>query len=281
MRIKEIFLIFFILFFCILYSEIVDDTYGFAKFLYETGEYERASGEFLKFGYSLYNNSIPDSIYYEIAKCNLAINKYDRTIYYFQKISEIDSEYYMTSIDGIAYSYQKLEQYNESINFINLQMKTVELNDIYTSKLCLIQSINFAKLSEWEKSLKEIEKSLQFKYSDYANNVKKIIIKGNSLKHKSPTAGLLLSSVIPGLGKVYAGKPKDAVYSFLLVSISGWQSYRGFSNDGVNSLRGWFSSALFTSFYIGNLYGSFVEVKLYNYRKENEIVNQLNIEFQF
>ena len=198
-----------------------------------------------------------------------------------QKINKIDSKYYLKSINGIAYSYQKLEQYQKSIDFINLQKGIFDLNNIYKSKLSLIQSINFAKLSEWKESLNEIDKSLHFRYDENTNNIKKIIIKGNSLKRKSPVAGLLLSSAIPGLGKVYAGKYKDAIYSFLLVSISGWQSYRGFSNDGINSLRGWFSSALFATFYVGNIYGSFVEVKLYNNRKENKIINQINIEFQY
>lgn len=73
---------------------------------------------------------------------------------------------------------------------------------------------------------------------------------------KSPLTARLLSALVPGLGRVYAGRPSDAFSSFVSVVGSGWVAHRSFERDGSESLSGWAYSALSLAFYLGEIYGA-------------------------
>ena len=45
------------------------------------------------------------------------------------------------------------------------------------------------------------------------------------VKKKSPAVAGLLSAVVPGLGKIYAGRPGQGVATFSIVSILGFATY--------------------------------------------------------
>ncbi|RMG57182.1 MAG: hypothetical protein D6722_25310 [Bacteroidetes bacterium] len=79
---------------------------------------------------------------------------------------------------------------------------------------------------------------------------------GLALKRKSPVLAIGLSTVVPGLGKAYAGYWKDGLFSLLFTGISAWQAYRGFSRNGPRNAYAWVYTGLAAGFYLGNLYGS-------------------------
>ncbi|TVR77041.1 MAG: hypothetical protein EA412_12190 [Chitinophagaceae bacterium] len=93
-----------------------------------------------------------------------------------------------------------------------------------------------------------------------------LINAAESYNHKRPGVALGLSTVVPGLGKVYAGAWKDGIISFLFVGGAAFQAYRGFSRRGVESAHGWVFGAIGLGFYSGNLYGSWRAAE-----KSNEI----------
>jgi len=87
-------------------------------------------------------------------------------------------------------------------------------------------------------------------------------------KTKSPALALAFSSIVPGSGKFYTGDWKDGLIALSFVSLSAWQSYRGFKKNGVESLYGWLYGVASVSFYIGNLYGSVKSANMYNMRRQ-------------
>lgn len=102
-------------------------------------------------------------------------------------------------------------------------------------------------------------------------------------KTKVPLTAGLLSTFVPGLGKVYTGRLKDAFFSFFMTSISAYQAYRGFSANGRESAIGWAYAGLATGFYLGGIYGSARSARVYNERVENkyyhEALSALDIHF--
>ena len=82
-------------------------------------------------------------------------------------------------------------------------------------------------------------------------------------------------SVIPGLGKVYAGDWKDGVVSALIVGSMGYESYVGFHARGTRSVFGWIFAGLTVGFYGGNIYGSYKSAQRYNLRMDNEIHDEV------
>jgi uncharacterized protein YihD (DUF1040 family) len=91
--------------------------------------------------------------------------------------------------------------------------------------------------------------------------------KTGSIRYKSPAAATALSAVIPGLGKIYSHDWKDGLFSLLFVGTNVWQSYRGFSRNGIESVTGWIFGALAAGFYTANLFGSWKSASDYNHNQ--------------
>jgi tetratricopeptide (TPR) repeat protein len=79
---------------------------------------------------------------------------------------------------------------------------------------------------------------------------------------KSPVLGLTLSAIIPGTGRIYAGRTGDGIFSLLAFSFSSYLTYKYYKEDN-RLLSGVFGSASII-FYLGNLFGSYTSVKIYN-----------------
>lgn len=87
-------------------------------------------------------------------------------------------------------------------------------------------------------------------------NLGVVLNEAEQFKPKSKLLAGVLSTVVPGTGKVYSGQWKDGVFALLYTSLSGYQAYRGFKRNGVKSVYGWAFASISTGFYLGNIYGS-------------------------
>lgn len=88
--------------------------------------------------------------------------------------------------------------------------------------------------------------------------------RSQNVHRKSPAASVALSALVPGLGKIYSRDWKDGLLSLLFVATNAWQSYRGFSKNGIKSATGWVFGSLAAGFYTANLFGSWKSARVYN-----------------
>lgn len=100
--------------------------------------------------------------------------------------------------------------------------------------------------------------------------IRELLERGRSLSYKSPALAGALSAVVPGSGKLYAGRTHDALYSMALIGGTSWLAYRGFRDHGTASLSGWLFGTVGMVLYAGNVYGSVVAVRLYNAGNDNQ-----------
>lgn len=103
----------------------------------------------------------------------------------------------------------------------------------------------------------------------------------DSVHLKSPLLAASMSAVIPGSGKVYSGRTVDGVSSLLMFSFAAWEAYRGFRDDGNDSVRGWIFGSLALFFYGGNIYGSLVAVQIYNDHIEDALSDHLGLAVRY
>lgn len=73
---------------------------------------------------------------------------------------------------------------------------------------------------------------------------------------KPAATAAVLSTLIPGAGKLYAGRPADALVAALATGLPLTFAVQDFRRDGVDSVRGWFMATLAGGFYLGNIWGS-------------------------
>ena len=99
--------------------------------------------------------------------------------------------------------------------------------------------------------------------------------RGQNLPRKSPFLSGMLSTLVPGLGKVYTGDWQDGLIALAFVGSNAFAAYRGFSANGVESFYGWFFTATGTAFYASNIYGSVKAAKVYNLRYKNALKNDV------
>jgi hypothetical protein len=102
----------------------------------------------------------------------------------------------------------------------------------------------------------------------------------NQPRRSAAVAGLL-SAIVPGAGKAYAGKFRQGVAAFLPVATLGLLALEGYRKDGPTSLRFLGFGSLFTLFYVGNIWGSTLAVKIrrdeINRVYDNKILFDLHI----
>ena len=238
-----------------------------------------------------YNNSLKYANYlYNNKEFALALNEFKRILF-------IDSLNIQANIK-IHDSYIRLGKYSEGIHYSNQVHAALVKNDtlaILRGKLLLLNGnfpqfnseiahdsflspgeLVFLKMSEdvFQKNWKSAEKSLADaeKYP-YLSPYIPIVKKAASIKYKKPAVSLMMSAIVPGSGKVYSGYWKDGLVSFLFVGISAWQSYRGFSQKGVNSVYSWIMGGISLSFYSGNIYGSVKAANKKNYELNHAILD--------
>jgi hypothetical protein len=103
----------------------------------------------------------------------------------------------------------------------------------------------------------------------------------SGFRHRSPLLAGLYSAMIPGLGKFYAGKKKQAIAAFLPVISLAALTYEAYRKAGVKSARFIGFGALFSVFYIGNIWGSTLAVKIrrneFNREYDNKILFDMHI----
>ncbi len=96
--------------------------------------------------------------------------------------------------------------------------------------------------------------------------------------YKSPLTAALFSAIVPGSGKIYAGKTSDGILAFLTTGVFTFLAYDNF--NAKHNFRGWLFGGLAALFYAGNVYGSAAAAQIYNagikFNFENDIEIYLN-----
>jgi len=79
--------------------------------------------------------------------------------------------------------------------------------------------------------------------------------------HKKPWVAAGLSTLVPGLGELYAGKKRSFVNTLLFHVMYGLQAYEAGYKLGIKKPFTVFSIGFFGVFYFANIYGSYFDVK--------------------
>jgi len=103
----------------------------------------------------------------------------------------------------------------------------------------------------------------------------KFYLRKKNPEYKSQGTAALLSAIIPGLGKIYAGEIGDGITSFLFTGVLSFLAYDNFKAN--HDFRAWLFTGLAAWFYGGNIYGSAAAAQNYNAGIKFDFQNDLNI----
>lgn len=204
-----------------------------------------------------------------------------------------------------ANSFFKIGRYTDAIdNFKNLFFSSSISNEsrlmYYESNFFLKDYKTFRDLAERDDYLpikfqKEIErlKFITYFFDDaflpdqnlflrsFPDSMQQQISKFYQLKkypkHRSVTTAVILSTLIPGAGKIYTGEIGDGITALISTALCGYLAVTNFKAD--HQFRGWLFTGLAAFFYTGNIYGSAASAQIYNARVRFNFVNEVKIFF--
>lgn len=81
---------------------------------------------------------------------------------------------------------------------------------------------------------------------------------------KSPLLAAAASALVPGLGKIYAGQIGEGISTFLITGAMGGITAEHWIKDGPKSWKTIVPAVITGILYIGNIYGSYMSVSIYN-----------------
>ena len=234
-----------------------ENSVKFGEYLYHTNQFEFAAREFERCIFLKPDDQF--SILY--------LFKTYRKIGEFSKASDIPNfNKFLGTNAEFGSEYLKLlvqtKKYDEAVNFISKAAYFNEKPDLKLS-ICLLQK-------DWKSAAVFRDKNRLI----VSKLLSDIVDKGLLFRKKSPFLAGVLSAVIPGSGKVYAGRWKDGIISFLMTTTAGFVAIRGIKKDKSN-LYPWVMGTLSMVYYSGNVYGSTQAAKKFNKNKEDELVNQV------
>lgn len=97
---------------------------------------------------------------------------------------------------------------------------------------------------------------------------------GLQIKYRSPVLGGIMSAVIPGSGKAYAGRLLDGMQAFSVVLAPAYNAYYHFNKTGPTSVRAWIWTAVASWFYLSDIYGSVKAVIEYNEMEKMKVIER-------
>ena len=89
--------------------------------------------------------------------------------------------------------------------------------------------------------------------------------------HKSPLFAAALSIVLPGSGRMYAGRFLDGFMGMWMIAISGTAAYSSFQEN--RKIKGNLFSVITLIFYAGEIYGAYRTAKYYQHSNHNSDLN--------
>ncbi|MDE0184774.1 MAG: tetratricopeptide repeat protein [Candidatus Poribacteria bacterium] len=255
----------------------------FADFLYEQGDYLRAASEYQR--YLFYQPGESDQIHYQIGLCYRLGGKSEKAIRTFETFLHTysDSQLIYSAHYQIGVAYFLTEQFQQSVNYLDaalphitdLSSRTVSQELIGLSYLMQKRWLEAGKIFDGlqESEVAEVRENAAL-YHNYA-------MRGTQLPSRSPFLAGILSTIVPGAGRLYTGRIGDALTSLFTVGLTGWQAYDGFRRDGFSSAKGWGFGALSGIFYAGNIYGSVISARMYNRHAADEFLGSLSIKLLY
>jgi tetratricopeptide (TPR) repeat protein len=229
----------------------------FADWLFEQGDFVRAQGEYLK-ARVLGANNPDDRVLFRLSKSYLLagdLSNAEKSLSLFLREFPRSALVESASFD-LAYVLFKTERYDDSIGVLRGMENG---GPSFAGKSALLEAVNDCLLGDWD-GVDALVSEESIIFPDELRGAKKALsdlsIRGKAFKEKSPVAAGILSAFVPGLGKMYAGRVDDGLFSLITIATFAGLAAWGFYEDGLPSVSGWIYASIGAAFYAGNVYGS-------------------------
>ncbi len=207
----------------------------FAKYLEEQKDYKNAICEYLRAIYLTEDKNLKDSLHYVVFELYLKTRQFQKALNELKRINKKDEKY------------------------------RLKLGKLYFFE------------GQWDSALKywkdEKLMGLIYLYAGRYREARKFLSFRGKPSHRFPLCALFLSALLPGAGRVYAGRIWDGVASLGMLCIFSSFAYLGYKTK--DNFKLYFFGALSFSLYLGELYGAYTSAKYYNWKSKREFCRKV------
>jgi hypothetical protein len=209
---------------------------------------------------SRFDQPLKDSLHFMRGWSLYAQKKLSRSAENLKKVS-MQSNFYLKSHFFAAYNYFYLRKNNTAQHLLDsIKTDKININSIKHLEKAggALLNRNFEKFRE---EFSQVDTSY-YPITDESAKINQYATELVNHNTKSPLLAGIMSSVIPGSGKIYAGKTGEGISSFLTVGGLGLVTWENYRKKGAAHFKTILFGSLFSAFYIGNIYGTVFSVKL-------------------
>lgn len=249
----------------------VSEELHFAQYLIDNNQYRDAIFILKKQleGEQKISDAQLDSINYFIGWSYYSLKLLDSSSFYFDNVKE-DPFYYKAAF------YRSFDlAYQKKISEAKIALEKIPVGK--DSSFVKLQNLEFAGIALLERDYPAFEtrsKNFSYNYFALSSEEKKLgdhCKQLKKVKNKSPLLAGMMSAIVPGTGKMYAGYKGQGIAAMVTVGILGIATAESYYRLGYKSPHFITFGSLFTIFYVGNIWGSAVSVKLSKEHQLREI----------
>lgn len=240
----------------------------FADYLIKTKQFDLAAIEYERLTFLEPQN---DSLKIALINCYSFNKKYDLAIVRLNSFADNTLKLDSTFSNLYAFNLLASKKFDASATFINQSNNLLKNKKEFYKGFTYLFLDDFKRANEFSTPLLSTNELLQ--------PVVLLSSEGLNAKHKSPALAAILSTIVPGTGKIYTGDWKDAIISIITVGFASFQTYRSFNIKGFEKPRGYIYGTLAAGFYIGNIYGSYKSAQRYNKRSLKKVHEKIENTF--
>lgn len=217
--------------------------------------------------------AVSDSLDYFLGLSYFNLKDLDSSYLYFHRVSA--GVFYPKSAFYCAFNKSFLKRTGDAKYLLD----SIRVgNDSMLLALCNFEFAGLALLERDYPKYEEHSKKFSGQYFSLADEEKKSTEHYAGLKKvkkKYPLLAATMSAVLPGSGKFYAGFKGQGIAAFMTVAVLGISAAESYYRLGPQSAQFIAFGGLFTIFYIGNIWGSTISVKLARDHQFREIDDQI------
>lgn len=237
----------------------------FADHLFCEKDYLRAAEEYQK----LSGGFLTDTVIFKTGLSYYFVRKFTEAGNLFSRIGETSKNFEEAQLQKAITGFrQNPEQFHwyylRKVSELKLEKDKNTINKIYMISILLNKEMEITE-SEFFQPFNLEEKNQLLKYFEWKNNP----------PYKSPALAGILSTIIPGSGKIYTEEYGDGIVAFLTTGLLTFLAYNNFRAN--HNTRGWIFTSLAGLFYAGNIYGSVASAQIYNARFAFEFTDGINL----
>lgn len=243
-----------------------DKLIQFAHFLFENRDFSRAAYEYLRVMHLYENNQAEqDDLNLRIGNCFSFLNQPDNARKYYELCLESGQgdEIFNRALIRLGFLLFRIGKYDESSSL--MEQKKLSADDEILNTIILANYLCLGNTGHAGAKFEEFRNAGR----PYVSFFEKYLDMRHRLKIKSPLKAGLMSAILPGSGRIYAGRLKEGLISIVSFFATSYLAYEGFKDDGTSSFKGWLFSSISAFLYIGNIYGSVISARITNTRIED------------